>query len=806
MTSATSAHAPINRADPHHLRRQLTRLFGYDTFRESQEQVVSQTVSGVDTLAIMPTGAGKSLTYQLPAMLLPGVTLVISPLIALMKDQYDSLPKEVYEKTTFINSTLGLDETTQRVEEIVAGKYKLVYCAPERLRQQSFAAALRNARISLFVVDEAHCVSMWGHDFRPDYLFIAKCLPLLGRPTVMAVTATATPPMRREIAARLGRDLQPVVASVFRSNLYYEVEQLDDKEEKMRRLAQICREEKGAGVVYARSRETCEQLAAVLRRAGVRAAHYHAGMDPVERAQTQEAFMLDRTRVIVATIAFGMGIDKSNVRFIVHFNPADSLEGYMQESGRAGRDGRPARCVLFISQGDRANLTRWKRQEMLNVDDLRGVYRELARQVPEGRAAYVNIDAIATQDSNGKGANDGTSVRVALSMLERAGLIERQFDAPRTAVLHLTPPGAQAAFIDPDFGRFLEVARLGAGDTAKRDVGYLTDELGLLSPTETEARLLDWQEQGWIRYRGERRDPVVARLKAPGDASARIERNLREQDEAYGRNIALLMDYAQGDKECRHQALAARLGEKIARCETSCDVCAPPEGRPISQKREIPDLPDNPGQIIVECLQSFPFRAGKPSVIKALMGSAASNVTPDRVRHFGALAGSTASSIEKAIDTLIEGGYLSTFETEEGWKLLDITDEGVEGVPREAVTLKLKRQPKPKEEREREPATPRPSMQRGSLSTPAADRPLTHAETDVFERLRQWRRITANRENMPPYIIAHDRTLTAIAQSGARTREDLLQVKGVSARTLEKYGDDILAIIAGEEEEEEHFL
>ncbi len=392
--------------DRDHVQLELTRLFGHERFAGKQEEVISQVMSGVDTIAVMPTGAGKSLCYQLPAMLLPGVTLVISPLIALMKDQFDSLPGEVYEQTTFINSTLGLDETMQRMEEILAGRYKLVYCAPERLRQQVFLDALRKARISMLVVDEAHCVSMWGHDFRPDYLFIGKCLPTLGRPTLLALTATATPQMREEIGQQLGRTLKPVVASVFRSNLYYEVEELADKEGKMRRLIEICRAQRGSGVVYARSRETCEQLAAMLRRSGVQAAHYHAGMLPEERTRTQEMFMLDRVRVIVATIAFGMGIDKSNVRFIVHFSPPGSLESYVQELGRAGRDGRPSRCVLFITQGDRSNLTRWKRQEMLGVEELRTAYREIARYVPEGKAAFANLDTLG-QGSNGEKGEAG---------------------------------------------------------------------------------------------------------------------------------------------------------------------------------------------------------------------------------------------------------------------------------------------------------------------------------------------------------------------------------------------------------------
>src|SRR5438874_3044930 len=461
-----------------YLQSELLRLWGYESFQGKQEAVISQVMAGVDTLTVMPTGAGKSLCYQLPSMLLPGTTLVISPLIALMKDQYDSLPAEVYERTTFINSSLDLDELSQRVQEIVAGKYKLVYCAPERLRQQPFVQALRRAKISLLVVDEAHCVSMWGHDFRPDYLFISKCLPLLAHPTLLALTATATPQMQTEIAAQLGRDLTPVVASVFRPNLYYEVEELDDKEVKLRRLLVVCKAEKGAGVVYARSRETCEQLAAMLRRSGVQAAFYHAGMEPAERARAQERFMLDQVRVIVATIAFGMGIDKSNVRFIVHFSPPDSLEGYIQESGRAGRDGRPARCLLFLSPGDKANITRWKRAEQMKVEELRAIYRELARQVPVGGIGFVNLEQLQSQASAAIGKQfDQTQARVGLSMLERAGLVVRHPDAPRAVFVALTPSGAKSN--DPELSRFLQSANLPAGEPARRDGSALSQNLGI---------------------------------------------------------------------------------------------------------------------------------------------------------------------------------------------------------------------------------------------------------------------------------------------------------------------------------------
>ncbi len=686
--------------------------------------------------------------------------------------------------------------------EILDGRYKLIYCAPERLRQQPFVNALRRAKISLLVVDEAHCVSMWGHDFRPDYLFLGKCLPLLGHPTLLALTATATPEMRVEIAGQLGRELQPVVASVFRSNLYYEVEMLGDKEQKLRRLLDICKEEKGPGVVYARSRESCEQLAAALRRSGVQAAYYHAGMSSDERTDTQERFMLDRVRVIVATIAFGMGIDKSNVRFIVHFSPPDSLEGYVQELGRAGRDGRPSRCVLFMTAGDKSNLTRWKRQGQLKLDELRAIYKEVAKQVPQGTAAYVNLDDVERSASSALGKQfDGTTVRVAISLLERVGLIVRHFDAPRTANLMLTPEGQQAD--DAQLKAFLAIAYLPQGQSTRRDLGVLARQSDL-TPDVLEQMILSWQERGWVTYRGDRRDPVIERLRPPQDVAGAINKMLMLQDAAQQRQIDQMMAYATLNR-CRHRMLAAHLGETISDCKSSCDHCAPPEERPAIETKEAPDLPANPGQVILECLLSFPFNVGKPSLIKALTGSAGSNVRSDRVQHFGALEGAMASSIERAIDEMVEAGYLSFYETEEGWKLIRPTPKAEDGVPRDLVTLKSKRQPKPpKAQKEERPARdwsgPRQErpFSRVTLPEPEEELPATPEEADLFERLRAWRRVVANRQNLPPYVIFHDKTLWAIARARPQDAEEFLAIKGVGRSHVDKYGSDLLELISGE--------
>ena len=784
-----SAHSPAE------LRAELTRLFGHRQFQGAQEAVISQVMAGVDTVAVMPTGAGKSLCYQLPAMLLPGVTVVISPLIALMKDQYDSLPADVYERTTFINSSLDIETLRERMGEIFAGRYKLVYCAPERLRQQPFVDGLRRANVSMVVVDEAHCVSMWGHDFRPDYLFLGKVIPSLGSPVVLALTATATPEIRDEISEQLGRRLKPVVASVFRPNLYYEVETLADKEGKMRLLLDICRSEQGSGVVYARSRETCEQLAAMLRRSGVKAAHYHAGLPTEERSRVQEAFMTDRTRVIVATIAFGMGIDKSNVRFIVHFSPPDTLEGYVQESGRAGRDGRPARCVLLITPGDGRNLSRWSRQEQLKVEHLREIYRAIKGRVDSGNAGFVSLEEVEKEASESAESQIGdTTVRVAISLLEKVGLIGRRYDAPTGVWITLSRDASTEA--DRGVAGLIDATGLRPGQSGRYDTAPLAGEMGL-SPDELEGLLLELQDAGFLRHRGEKREAVIERLPSPPDVAGKIDQMLVLHDEAQQRHITQMLDYATRDR-CRHRMLAAHLGEQIDDCGTSCDHCAPPVDRAGSLEKDLPELPGNPGQVIVECLLSFPFPVGKPSLVNALLGSAASNVTPERVRHFGTLARAMPTHIERAIDTLVAEEYLATYETDQGFRLLRVTPEGREGVPIGAVTLaEKKHSASPRAAVEK---AERNAIKRGAKTQDAAEaeRPATPEEADLFERLRQWRKAAASRAGLPPYVIFHDKTLWAIARRQPTTPDELLGVNGVGQKQLDKYGEEILALLAGE--------
>ena len=432
------------------LRSELEKYFGYSDFRPHQRAIVEQAMAGHDTLGVLPTGAGKSLCYQLPSLLLPRPTLVISPLIALMKDQLDSLPPAVYPQATVINSALDSDELNERMTGIFEGRYKLIYAAPERLRQESFLRVIERTGLSMLVVDEAHCVSVWGHDFRPDYLFIRKALDRLSEtgdgPVVMAVTATATPEMQSEIAEQLGRDLKPLVSSVYRHNLRLEVEPCSNADDKMRRLAEICKSTPGSAVIYANSRDRCEQLAQFLQRNGVRAAHYHAGMEREARQTTQENFMLGKTRAIVATVAFGMGVDKSNVRLVAHFSLPESLEAYSQEAGRAGRDGEPSRCVLLYAPSDRTNLSRWLKQGEMKVETVKATYRALQHYLGK-ESGRISQEELFSQAFPGQQATfDGaTKIQVAISLMERSGMVERQPNSGRDMFVQMlkAPPEAR---------------------------------------------------------------------------------------------------------------------------------------------------------------------------------------------------------------------------------------------------------------------------------------------------------------------------------------------------------------------------
>ena len=328
----------------------LKRFFGYETFRPLQEEVMREALAGNDTFVLMPTGGGKSLCYQLPALAKGGLSIVISPLIALMKDQVDAL-EEAGVPATYLNSTLSAVESRQRLAKLYNGEYRLLYVAPERLMLPEMLERLSEWRPGLIAIDEAHCISEWGHDFRPEYRQIAELRGRFPKTPLMALTATATDRVRQDIVSQLQlRDPRRFVASFNRANLTYRV---IPRNQPLRQVLDVAKRHTGeSGIVYCASRNGAESLAKRLDGQGIGAVPYHAGLDADVRAKNQEAFIRDEVQVVCATIAFGMGIDKPDVRFVIHNDLPKNIEGYYQETGRAGRDGLPADCVLLFNASD----------------------------------------------------------------------------------------------------------------------------------------------------------------------------------------------------------------------------------------------------------------------------------------------------------------------------------------------------------------------------------------------------------------------------------------------------------------------
>ncbi len=330
----------------------LERHFGFSRFREGQADVIGAVLAGQDVIVVMPTGGGKSLCYQLPALLFPGVTLVISPLIALMKDQVDALNARGIP-ATYINSSLAYDDVTARLRGMARGDYRLVYVAPERFRNARFVESLKGCEISLFAVDEAHCISQWGHDFRPDYLRLREAAEAIGRPQIIALTATATPQVRSDIAKQLGlKQPSPFIAGFDRHNLTLRVEPWKKENERLTLAYQIIKRAKGTGIIYCSTRKAVDDVAGKLQRLGLTVGAYHAGLDEAKRSRMQDYFMAGDLNAIVATNAFGMGVDKPDLRFVTHYNLPGSIEAYYQEVGRAGRDGLPSICTLLFNYVD----------------------------------------------------------------------------------------------------------------------------------------------------------------------------------------------------------------------------------------------------------------------------------------------------------------------------------------------------------------------------------------------------------------------------------------------------------------------
>jgi ATP-dependent DNA helicase RecQ len=399
---------------PAAVRRSLHETFGISELREGQQEVIARVLKGEDTLAIMPTGAGKSLCYQLPALHLDGPTLVVSPLISLMKDQAEKL-EEAGVAAEQLNSALPRREQGASMERIAGAESDIVFATPERLSDPEFTAALAKQRMALLVVDEAHCISQWGHDFRPAYLEIGSAAQALGNPPVLALTATATPDVVDDIRHKLGRPQMHVVnTGIYRRNLRLQVVQVTNEAEKFDRLLQALRKAQGSGIVYTATVKACEELHKRLKAVGESVAQYHGRLSAAERHANQDRFMSGQVRVMVATNAFGMGIDKPDIRFVLHWQMPGSPEAYYQEAGRAGRDGELADCALVFYRKDRQVQQFFLARRYPTVDELRQVVM-LLEAAREGLALPEVDERLPALPRN--------RVAVALNLLRDGGVL-----------------------------------------------------------------------------------------------------------------------------------------------------------------------------------------------------------------------------------------------------------------------------------------------------------------------------------------------------------------------------------------------
>ena len=575
-------------------RRALRAHFGYDAFRAGQERAVQAVLAGRDTLVVLPTGGGKSLCYQIPALLLPGLTVVVSPLISLMKDQVDALVARGLP-AAFINSTLSGGEVSDRLARAARGEIKMLYVAPERFEAGSTGERLRSIGVSLLAVDEAHCISEWGHDFRPSYRRIARIRAMLGTPPTIALTATATPDVRRDIVKQLELTTAETIITGFdRLNLHYHVRPTRNEEEKDEALIDLLREGEGVAVIYASTRRSVERIAQVLERGRIPAAAYHAGLDDARRHDVQDAFMNEDVRAIVATNAFGMGVDKPNVRLVVHHAMPGTLEAYYQEAGRAGRDGLHSDCVLLHAFQDRFTHEFFIKSAFPERPLVEQVYAALVRRADANGLVQLSAEDLAVQVP---GKVNAKGIESALRILTSGGAITSESESSLRVFVRLlaTPDRIKRELSDGDpmelglLRALWRAAGVRLHDGTAIDLDGLPPGFGgAMGAVPVLERLqarqfLTWERSGGGTRLTDRREPL-AKFSIDWDLMDRRRRADLSKLEA-------MQQYAY-TKGCRRGFVLRYFGDSAARtaCE-GCDNCLGthrdrPAAAPKARQRE----------------------------------------------------------------------------------------------------------------------------------------------------------------------------------------------------------------------------
>jgi len=593
----------------------LKQYWGYDSFRGVQQQIIESIGSGRDTLGLMPTGGGKSITFQVPALAMDGTCLVITPLIALMKDQVRVL-KERGIKAAAIHTGMKRDEIIAAMENCLFGGYKFLYVSPERLESEFFLKKLAHLKICLLTIDESHCISQWGYDFRPSYLKIADVRKLLPDVPVLALTATATPTVADDIQDKLGfREKNVIRMSFYRENLSYVVRHTENK---FMELKHILESVPGSGIVYVRNRMATKEISDFLNANGISCTFYHAGLDPIVKDERQQSWTAGRDRIIAATNAFGMGIDKPDVRVVVHIEMPNSIEAYYQEAGRAGRDGKRSYAVLLVSPGDKRLASRRLSDNFPKEDFIRKVYEKLAywheMAVGDGQGCsysfslgqfcqHFSLPVIQTDS--------------ALRILTRMGYIDFIDEMDYSASLMFTASRDELYKLHQDSTTenvMSVILRLYSGIFTDR---VFIDEQLICSRTGIDRHrlyelLCNLQSQGVIRYVPERKTPVItwSRQRVESGMLRFDPEVYRLRMQEFSERIGAMVQYATRKTGCRSAMLLDYFGEKQKRPCMHCDLCCEKTaaGMSAGEWKLISDC-------IIETLRSNP---GKPDAIYSL--------------------------------------------------------------------------------------------------------------------------------------------------------------------------------------------